>query len=130
MGLGNRNPTMSDLTTFPKLNGYNYYLWARHMRVTLRAHMLWLGHIEFKRPPPTELSEDLKGKPPIPPATPVHLDCRTHIGPIPGGMKTSLNDLGNNGSNKFSPEYVVWEKNWEIYGKWTQNDLMAIGLML
>jgi len=41
-------------------------------------------------------------------------------------MKTSLNDLGNNGSNKFSPEYVAWEKNWEIYGKWTQNDLMAM----
>ena len=75
MGPGNRNPTMSDLTTSPKLDGYKYYLWARHMRVTLRAHMLWLGHIEFKRPPPTELSEDLKGKPPIPPATPVHLDC-------------------------------------------------------
>ena len=38
---------ITDIHTFPKLNGNNYYIWSQQMKSTLEVHMLWIGYIKF-----------------------------------------------------------------------------------
>ena len=148
MGPDEHNPTMTDIHAFHKLNDNNYYVWSQQMKSTLEACMLWIGHIEFDVPPPTRPPSNppKKSKTLAPPTIPTWTTGRASaIGtapaassslapawatsvPIPGRMKTTLSDSDDE-DDTFLPEYVAWERKWERYHKWVQNDCAAMGLI-
>ena len=137
---------VNNVWSFPKLTGQNYHTWSEQMQAALLAHYLWqymTGDEPQPPKPPTSppRSSAASSTEPITPVKATGTSTQSFASAAAGSKAPKPfkpQRLAGKGPDEeeadfdsffYSPNYVHWEKAWEHYCTWVQNDGAARGLI-
>ncbi|KAF9442317.1 hypothetical protein P691DRAFT_681699 [Macrolepiota fuliginosa MF-IS2] len=114
--MGPTHSSVSDVWSFQKLTRQNYYTWSEQMRAALQARFLW-QYVAGDFP-----------QPPKPPLSPPAAKSATRSTDNPNDS-AKPEDHDADGNDFYSANYMHWEKSWDQFQDWMQNDSATQGLI-